>query len=63
MLIELSGIWLVLLNGIAWVAVHLGVAYLCCHIPARWLDHRRRYLPRIRPLAQGKQAHAPAHHV
>ncbi|MBN1639960.1 MAG: hypothetical protein JXA09_01900 [Anaerolineae bacterium] len=40
MLVDLSGIWLVLLNAIAWVAIHLGVASLCCRIPARWLDHR-----------------------
>jgi glycosyl-4,4'-diaponeurosporenoate acyltransferase len=38
MLTALSGIWLVLFNAIAWVAIHLGVAYLCCRIPAQRLD-------------------------
>jgi glycosyl-4,4'-diaponeurosporenoate acyltransferase len=41
MLVELSGIRLVLLNGVAWVALHLGIGYLCCRIPAPWLDHKR----------------------
>ena len=41
MLVELSGIWLALLNGIAWVAIQLGGAYLCCRIPSQRLDHRQ----------------------
>jgi glycosyl-4,4'-diaponeurosporenoate acyltransferase len=41
MLVELSGIWLVVLNGITWLAIHLGIAYLCCRIPPHRLDHRR----------------------
>jgi len=52
MLVELSGIWLVVLNGIAWVALHLGVAYLCCRIPPRRLDHRR-WLFRTRNWERG----------
>lgn len=52
MLVELSGIWLVVLNGIAWVAMHLGVAYLCCRIPTRQLDHRR-WLFRTRRWERG----------
>jgi glycosyl-4,4'-diaponeurosporenoate acyltransferase len=39
MLVDLSGIWLYVLNGVAWVAVHLGVAYLCCRIPVERFDH------------------------
>jgi glycosyl-4,4'-diaponeurosporenoate acyltransferase len=41
MLVKLSGIWLVVLNGIAWVVLHLGIAYLCYRIPTQRLDHRR----------------------
>jgi glycosyl-4,4'-diaponeurosporenoate acyltransferase len=52
MLVELSGIWLVVLNGMAWVAVHLGVAYLCCRIPAQHLDCRR-WLFRTRSWERG----------
>jgi len=52
MLVELSGIWLVLLNAAAWVAVQLGVAYLCCRIPIERLDHRR-WLFRTREWEQG----------
>jgi glycosyl-4,4'-diaponeurosporenoate acyltransferase len=52
MLVELSGIWLVVLNVIAWVALHLGVAYLCCRIPVRQLDHRR-WLFRTRDWERG----------
>jgi len=62
MLIELSGIWLVLLNGIAWVAVHLGVAYLCCRIPARWLDHRR-WLFRTRRWERGGAVYQSVLHI
>jgi glycosyl-4,4'-diaponeurosporenoate acyltransferase len=40
MLVKLSGIWLVLLNVIVWVALHLGVACLCCRIPNQRLDHQ-----------------------
>jgi glycosyl-4,4'-diaponeurosporenoate acyltransferase len=52
MLVELSGIWLVVLNGIAWVALHLGIAYLCCRIPTQRLDHRR-WLFRTRDWERG----------
>ena len=52
MLVELSGIWLVVLNGIAWVAIHLGIAYLCCRIPTQRLDHRR-WLFRTRSWERG----------
>ena len=52
MRVELSGIWLVALNAMAWVAMHLGVAYLCTRIPAQQLDHRR-WLFRTRSWERG----------
>jgi len=52
MLVELSGIWLVLLNGIAWVALQIGIGYLCCRIPTKRLDHRR-WLFRTRDWERG----------
>ena len=52
MLVALSGIWLVVLNVMAWVALHLGIAYLCCRIPTPKLDHRR-WLFRTRNWERG----------
>ena len=52
MLVELSGIWLVLLNAVAWVAIHLGVAYLCWRIPLERLGHWR-WLFRTRGWERG----------
>jgi hypothetical protein len=52
MLVELSGIWLVLLDGFAWVALHLGIAYLCCRVPTQRLDYRR-WLFRTRDWERG----------
>jgi glycosyl-4,4'-diaponeurosporenoate acyltransferase len=52
MLVELAGIWLVVLNGIAWVALNLGIAYLCCRVPTQRLEHRR-WLFRTRDWERG----------
>lgn len=56
MLVELSGVWLILLNAVVWVALHLGVAYLCCRIPIHRLDHRL-WLFRTRDWEQGGSAY------
>jgi glycosyl-4,4'-diaponeurosporenoate acyltransferase len=62
MLVELSGIWLVVLNGIAWVVLHLGTAYLCCRIPTQRLDHRR-WLFRTRDWERGGVVYQAVLHI
>ena len=62
MLVELSGIWLVVLNGLAWLAIHLGIAYACCRIPLRQLDHRR-WLFRTRKWEHGGSFYQAVFHI
>jgi glycosyl-4,4'-diaponeurosporenoate acyltransferase len=37
---ELSGIQLIAVNSVAWLAIQLGVGFLCQRIPESMLDHR-----------------------
>jgi glycosyl-4,4'-diaponeurosporenoate acyltransferase len=62
MVVELSGVWLYVLNGLAWVAVHLGLAYLCWRIPLERLGHWR-WLFRTRGWERGGEVYQAVLHI